>query len=72
MANPRKPPDLPAGAPVLLTTTEVALIFRRSPDTIREWRYTGVGPPYIVDDTTGGIWYRLEAVAAYVAELEQR
>lgn len=29
----------------LMTTAEVAELFRASPETVRYWRFTGTGPP---------------------------
>jgi hypothetical protein len=69
-ARDRKPPSIPAvpaAAPVLLTTTEVARILRRSPDTVRLWRFEGRGPAFVLDEQTGGVWYELPALEEWIA-----
>jgi hypothetical protein len=64
----KRPPAAPTPAvPVLLTTTEVARILRRSPDRVRAWRAEGYGPPFVQDEQTGGVWYELAALEAWIA-----
>lgn len=35
-----------------LTPTEVAAILRRTPKTLRDWRYKGTGPAYVAGRPT--------------------
>lgn len=53
----------------LMVTSEVALMLRRSPDTLREWRADGIGPVFYRDEVTGAIWYRSVDVHAWLATL---
>ena len=71
MANRRAPAHIPAdpGLSPLLTTADVALLLRRSPDTVREWRADGIGPSYHRDPVSGGVWYRRDDVDAWLDAL---
>jgi hypothetical protein len=66
--QPAQIPVEPAVSP-LLTTSDVALQLRRSPDTIREWRADGHGPAHYRDVVTGAVWYRQADVDAWLDTL---
>jgi DNA-binding transcriptional MerR regulator len=53
--------------PDLMTTAEVAELFRTSPETVRYWRFTGTGPPGVKIGTKV-LYDRAEALAWWQAK----
>jgi hypothetical protein len=53
----------PAGGGELLTTAEAAHVLRRTPKTLRSWRYLNVGPPYLAG---GRVLYRRADLDAWL------
>lgn len=51
----------------LATEQEVAEYLRKSPKTLRNWRCTGIGPPYLRPEG-GGILYRWPEVERWLAD----
>jgi predicted DNA-binding transcriptional regulator AlpA len=51
---------------IFLTEAEVCALLRITPRTMRNWRRSGEGPPYV---RLGGLWLRYEqsAIDAWVA-----
>lgn len=53
-------------APVYLTTAELAERWRKSPATLRNWRFRGTGPAYLKPSgKRGEALYPLESVVAW-------
>jgi hypothetical protein len=58
--------DQPIPFPELVDTKEAARLLRRPPDTLKRWRYEGVGPDLIV--TEGKVFYDLAVLLGYLRE----
>lgn len=52
-----------------MTTTELAELLRRSPETIRYWRYTGEGPTHF--KVGRSVLYETTDVEAWLATKKQ-
>jgi len=55
----------------LITTREVARLLAIAPDTLRQWRSRGYGPPY-VSVSRGAVRYDPAAIAAWLASRTAR
>lgn len=60
---------------LVVSAPEAAALLGRSPQTLKGWRMTGVGPPFgratgAVDDPvpTGHVFYRVKDIEAWVDE----
>lgn len=54
----------PLEFPQLIGTTEAARLFNRPPDTLKRWRYEGVGPDWIVIE--GKVMYDVAVLLEYI------
>ena len=50
--------------PELVDTREAARLLRRPPDTLKRWRYEGVGPDWIVIE--GKVMYDVAVLLEYI------
>ena len=50
--------------PELVDTKEAARLLRRPPDTLKRWRYEGVGPDWIVIE--GKVMYDVAVLLEYI------
>ncbi|MGE5110566.1 MAG: helix-turn-helix transcriptional regulator [Acidobacteriaceae bacterium] len=53
-------------SPVLVNTRRAAEILGRSPNTLKRWRYEGVGPPYV--EMNGRVGYDEAVLAEYIRQ----
>jgi len=66
---------MPKARPEILTLNEAADVLRKSPRTLRQWRWQGnktgeqYGPPALV--INGRVHYRLDVLEAWLAEHDE-